>query len=126
MTVQKIKMPRRVVAMIACMFAIVCASSLLCAHPAVAAEANLALNKTAVADSEEAPLVAAGNAVDGNDKTRWGSAEDTAGGAHWIYVDLGSSKTVRKATIKWESYKATGYKIQYATGNTAPAANSSG
>lgn len=123
--VQKTKMLRRVVAMVACMFAIVFASSLLYAHPAVAAEANLALNKTAVADSEEASSVAAAKAVDGNDTTRWGSAEDNAGGAHWIYVDLGSSKTVKKATIKWESYKATGYKIQYATGNTAPAANSS-
>lgn len=123
--VQKTKMLHRAVAMVACMFAIVCASSLLYAHPAVAAEANLALNKTAVADSEEASSVAAAKAVDGNDTTRWGSAEDNAGGAHWIYVDLGSSKTVKKATIKWESYKATGYKIQYATGNTAPAANSS-
>ena len=125
MMVQKTKMLRRVVAMVACMFAIVFASSLLYAHPAVAAEANLALNKTAVADSEEAPSVAAAKAVDGNDSTRWGSAEDSAGGAHWIYVDLGSSKTVKKATIKWESYKATGYKIQYATGSAAPAANSS-
>ena len=125
MTVQKTKMLHRAVAMIACMFAIVFASSLLCVHPAAAAEAtNLALNKTAVADSEEASSVAAGKAVDGNDSTRWGSAEDTAGGAHWIYVDLGSAKTVKKATIKWESYKATGYKIQYATGDTAPAANS--
>lgn len=126
MTVQKTKMLHRAVAMIACMFAIVFASSLLCVRPAAAAEAtNLALNKTAVTDSEEASSVAAGKAVDGNDSTRWGSAEDAAGGAHWIYVDLGSAKTVKKATIKWESYKATGYKIQYATGNTAPAANSS-
>ena len=125
MTVQKTKMLHRAVAMIACMFAIVFASSLLCVHSAAAAEAtNLALNKTAVADSEEASSVAAGKAVDGNDSTRWGSAEDTAGGAHWIYVDLGSAKTVKKATIKWESYKATGYKIQYATGDTAPADNS--
>lgn len=126
MTVHKTKMLKRVTAMVACMLAIVFASTLFCANPAVAAEAaNLALNKTAVADSEEASSVAAGKAVDGNDSTRWGSAEDAAGGAHWIYVDLGSSKTVKKATIKWESYKATGYKIQYATGNTAPAATSS-
>lgn len=125
MMVQKTKMLRRVVAMVACMFAIVFASSLLYARPAVAAETNLALNKTAVADSEEADTVVAAKAVDGNDSTRWGSAEDSAGGVHWIYVDLGSSKTVKKATIKWESYKATGYKIQYATGSTAPAANSS-
>lgn len=126
MAVQKTKMLHRAVAMIACMFAIVFASSLLCVHPAAAAEAtNLALNKTAVADSEEASSVAAGKAVDGSNSTRWGSAKDADGGAHWIYVDLGSAKTVKKATIKWESYKATGYKIQYATGDTAPAANSS-
>lgn len=126
MTVYKTKMLKRVTAMVACMLAIVFASTLFCANPAVAAEAaNLALNKTAVADSEEAGTVVAAKAVDGSDSTRWGSAEDSAGGAHWIYVDLGSSKTVKKATIKWESYKATGYKIQYATGNTAPAATSS-
>lgn len=126
MTVHKTKMLKRVTAMVACMLAIVFASTLFCANPAVAAEAaNLALNKTAVADSEEAGTVVAAKAVDGSDSTRWGSAEDSAGGAHWIYVDLGSSKTVKKATIKWESYKATGYKIQYATGNTAPAATSS-
>lgn len=126
MTVHKTKMMKRVTTMVACMLAIVFASTLLCANPAVAAEAaNLALNKTAVADSEEADTVVAAKAVDGSDSTRWGSAEDSAGGAHWIYVDLGSSKTVKKATVKWESYKATGYKIQYATGNTAPAADSS-
>lgn len=126
MTVHKTKMLKRVTTMVACMLAIVFASTLLCANPAVAAEAaNLALNKTAVADSEEADTVVAAKAVDGSDSTRWGSAEDSAGGAHWIYVDLGSSKTVKKATVKWESYKATGYKIQYATGNTAPAADSS-
>lgn len=124
MTVHKTKLLWRVTATIACVFAIVLASSLLYARSAVAAEANLALNKTAVADSEEANSVRAALAVDGNDSTRWGSAEDNAGGAHWIYVDLGSSKTVKRATIKWESYKATGYKLQYATGNTAPAANS--
>lgn len=126
MTVHKTKMLKRVTTMVVCMLAIVFASTLLCANPAVAAEAaNLALNKTAVADSEEADTVVAAKAVDGSDSTRWGSAEDSAGGAHWIYVDLGSSKTVKKATVKWESYKATGYKIQYATGNTAPAADSS-
>lgn len=125
MTVHKTKMLRRVTAMVACMLAIVFASTLLCANPAVAAEAaNLALNKTAVADSQEANSVRAALAVDGSDSTRWGSDKDSAGGAHWIYVDLGSTKTVKKATIKWESYKATGYKIQCATGNTAPAANS--
>ena len=124
--VHKTKMLKSVTAMVACMIAIVFASTLLCANPAVAAEAaNLALNKTAVADSEEAGTVVAAKAVDGSDFTRWGSAEDRTGGAHWIYVDLGSSKTVKKATVKWESYKATGYKIQYATGNTAPAADSS-
>lgn len=125
MTVHKTKMLRRVTTMVACMLAIMFASTLLCANPAVAAEAaNLALNKPAVADSQEANSVRAALAVDGSDSTRWGSDKDSAGGAHWIYVDLGSTKTVKKATIKWESYKATGYKIQYATGNTAPAANS--
>ena len=54
MTIHKTKLLWRVTATIACVFAIVFASSLLYARPAVAAEANLALNKTAIADSEEA------------------------------------------------------------------------
>lgn len=82
MTVHKTKMLRRVTAMVACMLAIVFASTLLCANPAVAAEAaNLALNKTAVADCEEASSLGASKAVDGDTaskSSRWSSEEDAS------------------------------------------------
>lgn len=85
------------------------------APAAYAAEGNLALGKTAIADSEEAPSVAAKFAVDGNttDKSsRWGSGVDSSHGAHWLYVDLGSDQTVSSVKAFWESRKATGFKVQ--------------
>ena len=104
-------------------FALICAFSTSTA--AYAAEpANLALGKTAVADSEEASTVSAANAVDGNTKdssSRWGSNVDSNHGPHWIYVDLGSDQKVSSAKVYWENRKATGFKIQ-----TAAAADASG
>ena len=85
------------------------------APAAYAAEGNLALGKTAIADSEEAPSVAAKFAVDGNttDKSsRWGSGVDSSHGAHWLYVDLGNDQTVSSVKAFWESRKATGFKVQ--------------
>ena len=93
---------------------------------------NLALNKTAVADSEEATSVRAANATDGDttsSTSRWGSNNDATsskeGGPHWIYVDLGSEQDVAGVRVYWEQRKAKGYKIQVATGTTAPDTNSS-
>ena len=80
---------------------------------AVEASANLALGKTAVADSQEAASVKASNAVDGDTtsgSSRWGSG--TASTPHWIYVDLGESKTVQSVRILWEQRKPTAYRIQ--------------
>lgn len=132
MTVHKTKMLRRVTAMVACMLAIVFASTLLCANPAVAAEAaNLALNKTAVADCEEASSLGASKAVDGDTaskSSRWSSEEDASaskeGGPHWIYVDLGAQYDVKSVRVFWEQRKAKGYKIQVANGDSAPTSDS--
>ena len=132
MTVHKTKMLRRVTAMVACMLAIVFASTLLCANPAVAAEAaNLALNKTAVADCEETSDFGASKAVDGDTtskSSRWSSVEDATsskeGGPHWIYVDLGAQHDVKSVRVFWEQRKARGYKIQVANGDSAPTSDS--
>lgn len=79
---------------------------------------NLALNKTATASSIEASSVAASNAVDGDTtshSSRWGS--NVGNGPDWIYIDLAKPSTVKAVRVFWESYKATSYKIQYATEN---------
>ena len=107
-------------------FALICAFSTSTAAYA-AGPANLALGKTAVADSEEASTVAAANAVDGNTKdssSRWGSNVDSNHGPHWIYVDLGSDQKVSSAKVYWENRKATGFKIQTAAAKDATGTDS--
>lgn len=78
-------------------------------------ETNLALNKTAVASSEEANSVRSALAVDGDTKSRssrWGSAVQNA--PHWIYIDLGENQSFNVVKVFWETRKATAYKIQIA------------
>ena len=99
--------------------------------PAYADSTNLALHKTAVADSKEADTLAATHAFDGDTtgrNSRWASAADatsaTPGGPHWIYVDLGQAQSVRTIRLYWEQRKANGYQIQISTADQAPAPNS--
>jgi hypothetical protein len=69
---------------------------------------NLALSQpvtvSSVADSCPGP-----NAVDGNTSTRWSSAYTDP---QWIYVDLGSSKSVSSVKLNWEAAYGKSYKIQ--------------
>ncbi|QWT17580.1 discoidin domain-containing protein [Collinsella sp. zg1085] len=96
-----------------------------------AEEVNLAFNKHAEASSREAANLGPANAFDGNKtakSSRWASVADATssqdGGPHWLYVDLGREETVTKVRLTWEMRKAKGYKIQVATGDAAPAADS--
>ena len=78
-------------------------------------ETNLALNKTAVASSQEANSVRPSLAVDGDTTSRgsrWGSAVKNA--PHWIYIDLGEEQSFNVVKVFWETRKATAYKIQIA------------
>ena len=93
---------------------------------------NVALGKTAVADSSEASTLGADKAVDGDTtskSSRWASAVDATasadGGPHWIYVDLGDEYDVKNIRIYWEMRKANGYHVDLATGDTAPGVDSS-
>ena len=93
---------------------------------------NVALGKTAVADSSEASTLGADKAVDGDTtskSSRWASAVDATasaeGGPHWIYVDLGAEYDVKNIRIYWEMRKANGYHVDLATGDTAPGVDSS-
>lgn len=75
----------------------------------VAGNVNLALNRTAVASSDEWGGNSAAQAVDGNSATRWSSQFIDN---QWIYVDLGSSKTINRVKLKWEGAYAKAYNIQ--------------
>lgn len=70
---------------------------------------NLALNRPAVASSDEWGGDSAPQAVDGNTGTRWASQFIDN---QWIYVDLGSSKTISRVFLKWEGAYAKAYNIQ--------------
>ncbi|XHR27295.1 MAG: discoidin domain-containing protein [Chthoniobacteraceae bacterium] len=79
--------------------------------PALAslAATNLALNCSVVASSTQSSVVAAAYAVDGDTSTRWGSEWSDN---QWIYVDLGTSKSITGVTLRWEGAYASAYNIQ--------------
>ncbi|MCU1248028.1 MAG: coagulation factor 5/8 type domain protein [Edaphobacter sp.] len=71
---------------------------------------NLALNQPAKesASQNDATLGQA-LAVDGNLATRWASA---SADPSWIYVDLGTAKTVNQVILRWEAAYGKAYQIQ--------------
>lgn len=70
--------------------------------------ANLALNRPAVATSNEGNMGAA-LAFDGNTTTRWASEWSNA---QSIYVDLGASYDINKVVLTWEAAYGRSYEIQ--------------
>jgi hypothetical protein len=78
-----------------------------------AVDQNLALGRTVVASSEysdgEGKTLSAAYAVDGKAETRWSSKFTND---EWIYVDLGTVRTIGKVVLKWEKAFAKTYKIQ--------------
>ena len=70
---------------------------------------NLALNQPATASSAENAGTAAANAVDGNAGTRWSSAFSDP---QWLQVDLGSSTSICKVVLQWETASGKAYQIQ--------------
>lgn len=69
---------------------------------------NLAAKKTVTASSSQSGRSAT-YAVDQDGTTRWASDWSDA---QWIYVDLGSSKQVGRAVLRWEAAYGKGYTIQ--------------
>ena len=84
---------------------------------------NVALGKTAAADSVEGGSQhVANNAFDGNiTGSRWSSEYGLA--SRWLYVDLGKEMDVKGIRIYWESGKASKYKIQTAQELSTPMAD---
>ncbi|MFC4306858.1 polysaccharide lyase family 8 super-sandwich domain-containing protein [Cohnella boryungensis] len=76
---------------------------------------NLAEGMPVVASSSRAADVAPGNAVDGFLNTRWGSNYSDQ---QWIYVDLGSSQSIEKVMLHWESAYGKEYQIQVSDNTT--------
>jgi mannan endo-1,4-beta-mannosidase len=76
---------------------------------------NLARNRPVYASSQESASLAAANAVDGNTGTRWSSSYADQ---QWLYVDLGTNRTVTGVTLRWEAAYAAMYQIQTSTDGT--------
>jgi hypothetical protein len=70
---------------------------------------NVALGKTATASSTENVGTPASDAVDGNAGTRWSSAFSDP---QWLQVDLGSTQSICKVTLTWETAYGTAFQIQ--------------
>ncbi len=70
---------------------------------------NLALNKPAMASSNESLTLRPSNAADGDATTRWSSAfTDT----EWIQIDLGDTYNVNRVVLNWEAAYGKSYQIQ--------------
>jgi acyl-homoserine lactone acylase PvdQ len=70
--------------------------------------ANLAAAKTATASSAQSGYPAS-NVVDGSSSSRWASSWADN---QWVQVDLGATKPVARAILRWESAYATAYRIE--------------
>jgi len=70
---------------------------------------NKALGKPAFASSNEGDGLAATFAVDGNSNTRWASQ---ATDAQWIYVDLGTVRSISSVNLLWEAAYGKAYNVQ--------------
>jgi F5/8 type C domain/Ricin-type beta-trefoil lectin domain/Putative Ig domain len=70
---------------------------------------NIALGKPTTASSQENAGTAAGNATDGNTGTRWSSAFSDP---QWLQIDLGSSVSVCKVVLNWETAYGKAFQIQ--------------
>jgi hypothetical protein len=77
---------------------------------------NLALNKPTLSSSNETDFLMSNLAVDGNPGTRWSSAFTQL---QWIRVDLGSTHTISRVVLNWETAFGKDYQIQTSNdGNT--------
>ncbi|WP_433296034.1 discoidin domain-containing protein [Actinoplanes sp. CA-030573] len=89
------------------------ATFLITTTNAEAAEVVVSQGKPATASSTEtANGYQPGEAVDGNNGTRWASAWSAS---QWFQVDLGATTSVSRIAINWEAAYATAFTIQFST-----------
>jgi polygalacturonase len=79
-------------------------------NPEPRPQTNLALNRPAVASSNDTAVDTAPFAFDGNLATRFGSKRAVDPG--WVYVDLGESKPINEVHLYWEGAYGKSYQIQ--------------
>ncbi|MEV4317436.1 discoidin domain-containing protein [Actinocrispum sp. NPDC049592] len=77
---------------------------------------NVALNRPAVASSTENAGTPASNAVDGNTGSRWSSQFSDP---QTLQVDLGSTTTICRVGLNWETAYASAYRIEVSDNGTA-------
>ncbi|WP_435009444.1 S8 family serine peptidase [Tundrisphaera lichenicola] len=74
---------------------------------------DLAQGKPTYASSVEGPGYLASRANDGSGSTRWSSGQwMQSSDVGWIYVDLGSSRSISKVRLDWETAYGVDYQIQ--------------
>ncbi|MFB5676296.1 discoidin domain-containing protein [Paenibacillus terreus] len=78
----------------------------------------MAAGKNAQASSMEAVGFEPSRAFDGSTSTRWASAEGID--PQWLYVDLGSTRSINKIILNWEAAYATSYQILVSTDGGNP------
>ena len=77
---------------------------------------NIARNRPTASSSNESGAFTPNLAVDGNGGTRWSSAFSDP---QWIRVDLGSTRTINRIVLRWETAFGRSYQIQTSNdGNT--------
>ncbi|GAA5190770.1 hypothetical protein GCM10023322_46690 [Rugosimonospora acidiphila] len=76
---------------------------------------NVAQGRPATASSTENAGTPAANAVDGNAGTRWSSG---FADPQWLQVDLGSTQSICKVVLNWETAYATAYQVQTSANGT--------
>ncbi|MED7948631.1 family 20 glycosylhydrolase [Streptomyces sp. BE303] len=79
------------------------------AWPGTAQPGNLARNRPTTASSTETADFPAAHATDGDSTTRWSS---TYGDPQWLQVDLGSTHTVNRVVLRWETAYGKDFHIQ--------------
>ncbi|MFB9409596.1 chitosanase [Dactylosporangium matsuzakiense] len=75
-----------------------------------ATDTLLSQGRPATASSVESEELSAGNTVDGDGRTRWGSEEGVD--PQWIAVDLGAVHPVTRVRLRWETAYGKAYEIQ--------------
>ena len=78
--------------------------------PADAADSLISRGKPVTSSSIEDSTLVAANAVDGDNATRWASAEGVD--PQWIRVDLGATATVSRVRLLWEAAYAKSYRVE--------------
>ena len=76
---------------------------------------NIALNKTATSSSNENAGTGPNLAVDGNTGTRWSSGFSDP---QWLQIDLGSTVSLCRVTIQWETAYGKAFQLQTSTDAT--------